>query len=52
MYRVAVCDDDKTTTEETAALIREWDSSIWVECFYSGEELLKDYSSYHAVFLD
>lgn len=52
MYRVAVCDDDKETTKETAALIREWDPAIQVECFYSGEELLKDYTSFHAVFLD
>lgn len=52
MYRIAVCDDEKAVTEQTAEMIRKWNEQIEITCFYSGEELLQSYSYYHAIFLD
>lgn len=52
MYRVAVCDDDKRITETVSTMIGGWNSEVQVRSFRSGEELLKDYRPYQAVFLD
>lgn len=52
MFRVAICDDEKKITEDVRAIIQGWNPQIQVDCFYSGEELLLGYHSYHAVFLD
>lgn len=52
MYRVAVCDDDQNVREEVSRIIRGWNPEIRIDCFESGESLIKAYASYHAVFLD
>lgn len=52
MYRIAVCDDEKTLREEVKKLILEWDSTLEVELFSSGEELLENYRPCQVIFLD
>jgi DNA-binding LytR/AlgR family response regulator len=52
MYTIAVCDDEKIITSELKKIIEEWNSTVQVECFISGEELIQNYHPYHAVFLD
>lgn len=52
MYRIAVCDDEKFAREEVEKLIREWNSEAEIRMFSCGENLLEDYRSYDAVFLD
>lgn len=52
MYKIAVCDDEKPVVSQVKKLILEWNPEAEVSCFSSGEELLRDYTPYHAVFLD
>lgn len=52
MYKIAVCDDDEAVSAEVRELITQWNSSVEVFCFSSGEDLLENYQSYEAVFLD
>ncbi len=52
MYKIAVCDDEESVSAEVKRLITEWDPTVEVVCFSSGEELLEGYQSYEAVFLD
>ena len=52
MYKIAVCDDEKNILEQTGKLIREWNPEVEVKYFFSGEELVKNYEPYEAVFLD
>lgn len=52
MYKIAVCDDEEAVSEQVKNLIREWNPSVDVVCFSSGEALLENYQSYEAVFLD
>ena len=52
MYKIAVCDDEEALSAQVKDLITEWNPSIDVVCFSSGEELLENYQSYEAVFLD
>ena len=52
MYRIAVCDDEKIVREEVGKLIQEWNSEAEIRTFSCGEDLLEDYQSYDAVFLD
>lgn len=52
MYKIAVCDDEEALSAQVKDLITEWNPSIDVLCFSSGEELLENYQSYEAVFLD
>lgn len=52
MYRIAVCDDEKMLREEVKKLILEWDSTLEVELYSSGEELLDNYRACQVIFLD
>lgn len=52
MYKIAVCDDEEAVAAQVKELITEWNPSVDVVCFSSGEELLENYQSYEAVFLD
>lgn len=52
MYKIAVCDDEEAFAAQVKELITEWNPSVDVVCFSSGEELLENYQSYEAVFLD
>lgn len=52
MYKIAVCDDEEAVSEQVKNLITEWNPSVEVVCFSSGEALLENYQSYEAVFLD
>lgn len=52
MYKIAVCDDEERIVFEVKNIIEEWDSSIEVVCFSSGEKLVENYEGYEAVFLD
>lgn len=52
MYKIAVCDDEEAVSEQVKNLIAEWNPSVDVVCFSSGEALLENYQSYEAVFLD
>ena len=52
MYRIAVCDDEKNVRDKIRDLILEWNSEIEIKVFSSGEDLLENYLSYDAVFLD
>ena len=52
MYKIAVCDDEERIVSEVKNIIEEWDSSIEVVCFSSGEKLVENYEGYEAVFLD
>lgn len=52
MYKIAVCDDEEAVSEQVKNLITEWNPSVDVVCFSSGEALLENYQSYEAVFLD
>lgn len=52
MYKIAVCDDEEAVSEQVKNLIAEWNPAVDVVCFSSGEELLENYQSYEAVFLD
>lgn len=51
-YKIAVCDDSSKTVQEVKDLITEWNPSVEVFCFSSGETLVEDYQFYHAIFLD
>ena len=52
MYKIAVCDDEEAVSAQVKELITEWNPSVDVVCFSSGEALLENYQSYEAVFLD
>lgn len=52
MYRIAVCDDERTLREEVKKLILEWDSTLEVALYSSGEELLDNYRPCQVIFLD
>lgn len=52
MYTIAVCDDEDAVSEKVKNLIEEWNPRVKVECYNSGEQLLKSYKPYQAVFLD
>lgn len=52
MYKIAVCDDEEAVAAQVKELITEWNPSVDVVCFSSGEALLENYQSYEAVFLD
>lgn len=52
MYKIAVCDDEEAVSAQVKELITEWNPSVDVVCFSSGEEFLENYQSYEAVFLD
>lgn len=52
MYKIAVCDDEEAVSAQVNELITEWNPSVDVVCFSSGEALLENYQSYEAVFLD
>lgn len=52
MYKIAVCDDEEAVSAQVKGLITEWNPSVDVVCFSSGEALLENYQSYEAVFLD
>lgn len=52
MYKIAVCDDEEAVSDQVKNLITEWNPSVDVVCFSSGEALLENYQSYEAVFLD
>lgn len=52
MYKIAVCEDEEAVSAQVKELITEWNPSVDVVCFSSGEELLENYQSYEAVFLD
>lgn len=43
-YKIAVCDDSSKTVQEVKALITEWNPSVEVFCFSSGEtSLIRQY---------
>lgn len=52
MYRIAVCDDEKALRDNVKKQVLEWDNTLEVEVFSSGEELLENYHMYQVVFLD
>ena len=52
MYKIAVCDDEEAVSAQVKELITEWNPSVDVVCFSSGEALLENYQYYEAVFLD
>lgn len=52
MYKIAVCDDEEAVSAQVKELITEWNPSVDIVCFSSGEALLENYQSYEAVFLD
>ena len=50
--KIAVCDDDRTTKEQIASLIREHKPDAEVITFEAGEELLKSQENFEISFLD
>ena len=52
MYQIAICDDETTICEIVSGIVREWSKDIKISCFNSGEELLAEYVSFDAIFLD
>lgn len=52
MYTIAVCDDENLITAKLQQLIMEWNPTLQVTCFQSGEELIQTYHSFDVIFLD
>ena len=50
--KIAVCDDDRTTKEQIASLIREQKPDAEVVTFEVGEEMIKSQESFEISFLD
>lgn len=50
--KIAVCDDDRTTREQIASLIREQKPDAEVVTFEAGEDMIKSKESFAISFLD
>ena len=50
--KIAVCDDDRTTREQIASLIREQELDAEVVTFEAGEEMIKSQENFAISFLD
>lgn len=50
--KIAVCDDDRTTREQIASLIREQEPDAEVVTFEAGEEMIKSQENFTVSFLD
>ena len=50
--KIAVCDDDRTTREQIASLIREQEPDVEVVIFEAGEEMIKSQENFAVSFLD
>lgn len=50
--KIAVCDDDRTTREQIASLIREQEPDAEVVTFETGEEMIKSQENFAVSFLD
>ena len=50
--KIAVCDDDRTTREQIASLIREQEPDAEVVTFEAGEEMIKSQENFEISFLD
>ena len=50
--KIAVCDDDRTTREQIASLIREYNLNAEIVIFESGEDMIKSQDSFEISFLD
>ena len=50
--KIAVCDDDRTTREQIASLIREYNPNAEIITFESGENMIKSQDSFEISFLD
>ena len=50
--KIAVCDDDRTTREQIASLIREREPDAEVVIFEAGEEMIKSQENFAVSFLD
>ena len=50
--KIAVCDDDRTTREQIASLIREQEPDAEVVTFEAGEEMIKSQENFAVSFLD
>ena len=50
--KIAVCDDDRTTREQIASLIREQEPDVEVVTFEAGEEMIKSQENFAVSFLD
>ena len=50
--KIAVCDDDRTTREQIASLIREQERDAEVVAFEAGEEMIKSQENFAISFLD
>ncbi len=50
--KIAVCDDDRTTREQIASLIREQEPDAEVVTFEAGEDMIKSQENFAVSFLD
>ena len=50
--KIAVCDDDRTTREQIASLIKEHNPDAEIITFESGEDMIKSQDSFKISFLD
>ncbi len=50
--KIAVCDDDRTTREQIASLIREQEPDAEVVAFEAGEDMMKSQENFAVSFLD
>ena len=50
--KIAVCDDNRTTREQIASLIREYNPDAEIITFESGEDMIKSQDSFEISFLD
>ncbi|MBE5949158.1 MAG: response regulator transcription factor [Lachnospiraceae bacterium] len=50
--KIAVCDDDRTTREQIASLIKEHESDAEIITFEAGEDMIKSQENFAIYFLD
>ena len=50
--KIAVCDDDRTTREQIASLIKEYNPDAEIITFESGDDMIKSQDSFEISFLD
>ena len=53
MFRIAVCDDEKSVREQMERILSGYTKrECLTDCFASGEELIKSENRYDVIFLD
>ena len=50
--KIAVCDDDRTTREQIASLVKEQEPDVEVITFGAGEDMIKSQENFAISFLD